>query len=311
MAKLRIHIQTLLGAVLLLAAGIAHAEQVITYYHVDASGTPVAKTDQAGNIIWRASHEPYGKTVGTEPEDGPAYTGHVSDASTGLIYAEQRYYDPGLGLFLSADPAAALEEPLTAFHRYRYANGNPYRFRDPDGRRSLEFRDPLALGCASDPKCAYALEGEDDSTWSQVKSRLGLSGDLTKNGNILDFGALFHDVVHPAMEMPAGKGLKVAGMGFFALKLGPAAGTLSGLGNIGSHGVVDSAMALNSATRWLGKGYAELAPGVYRSSDGLRQFRMTTADLKGAHATIGSHVHFEALDKTGKVVENLHLGIKP
>lgn len=68
---------------------------------------------------------------------------------------------------------------------------------------------------------------------------------------------------------------------------------------------------MNSGIKWLGKGYTEVAPGVYRSADGLRQFRMAASDLAGAHGTIGSHVHFEALNKAGNVVENLHLGVAP
>lgn len=30
-------------------------------------------------------------------EDGLGYTGHESDARTGLVYMQQRYYDPELG----------------------------------------------------------------------------------------------------------------------------------------------------------------------------------------------------------------------
>jgi hypothetical protein len=37
--------------------------------------------------------------------------------------------------------------------------------------------------------------------------------------------------------------------------------------------------ALRLAERILGKGYKEIAPGVYRSADGLKQFRMTDSDL--------------------------------
>lgn len=59
------------------------------------------------------------------------------------------------------------------------------------------------------------------------------------------------------------------------------AGSLRGLGNIGSRGTVDASVALNLGLRWLGKGYTEVAPGVYRSADGLRQFRMTASDLMG------------------------------
>ncbi|WP_148667899.1 RHS repeat-associated core domain-containing protein, partial [Mizugakiibacter sediminis] len=62
------------------------------------------------------------------------YTGHETDAATGLVYAQQRYYDPVLGRFLSADPVAANGGSGANFNRFRYADGNPYRYTDPDGR---------------------------------------------------------------------------------------------------------------------------------------------------------------------------------
>ena len=41
-------------------------------------------------------------------EDGPGYTGHVTDAATGLVYMQQRYYDPMIGQrLLSVDPVVA------------------------------------------------------------------------------------------------------------------------------------------------------------------------------------------------------------
>jgi hypothetical protein len=78
------------------------------------------------------------------------------------------------------------------------------------------------------------------------------------------------------------------------------------LKNIGG-GTATAEEALNAAEKWLGDGYKELDKGVYRSADGLRQFRMTTSDL--TDATQGAHVHFEALDANGKVVENSHVKI--
>lgn len=50
---------------------------------------------------------------------------------------QQRYYDPQFGAFLSVDPVTAYEQPVSQFHRYRYADNNPYKFVDPDGRQSL------------------------------------------------------------------------------------------------------------------------------------------------------------------------------
>lgn len=121
---------------LLSLAGAVAAQETVEYIHTDALGSPVAVSDAAGTVIERTVYEPYGPTVGAGPSDAPGYTGHVSDSATGLSYMQQRYMDPQLGAFLSVDPVTAHQKPVEQFSRYRYGNGNPYKFTDPDGRQS-------------------------------------------------------------------------------------------------------------------------------------------------------------------------------
>jgi len=104
------------------------------YQHTDALGTPLVVTGGNKAVVENSTYEPYGQLINTTPFDGPGYTGHVQDAITGLTYMQQRYYDPQLGIFLSVDPVTAYTDPVGQFHRYRYANGNPYTFIDLDGR---------------------------------------------------------------------------------------------------------------------------------------------------------------------------------
>ncbi|PJK07787.1 hypothetical protein CO610_08750 [Lysobacteraceae bacterium NML95-0200] len=106
----------------------------IEYLHNDARGSLIAKTNSSKAIIQTSQYEPYGRLVNRANNNRPGYTGHVQDSATGLTYMQQRYYDPQLGLFLSSDPVTAYGNPIGQFHRYRYANNNPYRFVDPDGR---------------------------------------------------------------------------------------------------------------------------------------------------------------------------------
>jgi RHS repeat-associated protein len=56
------------------------------------------------------------------------------DPLTGLTNMQQRYYDQGVGRFLSVDPVSASSINGGNFNRYWYANSNPYKFIDPDGR---------------------------------------------------------------------------------------------------------------------------------------------------------------------------------
>ena len=64
----------------------------------------------------------------------------------------QRYYDPAIGRFLSVDPVTAYSNPVGAFNRYWYANNNPYKFTDPDGRESACFS--TGYGCGLRPTTA-------------------------------------------------------------------------------------------------------------------------------------------------------------
>lgn len=110
----------------------------IKFQHTDALGSPIAVTDTAGQVVERTDYQPYGSPIG-KTVDGIGYTGHAMDGATGLTYMQQRYYDQDLGRFLSVDPVAADSVLAANFNRYWYANNNPYRFTDPDGRDGRLF----------------------------------------------------------------------------------------------------------------------------------------------------------------------------
>lgn len=142
-------------ALLALSLNASAFAATVEYIHTDGLGTPIAVTDASANVIERSEYEPYGRLINRPLTDGVGFTGHVQDVATGLTYMQQRYYDPILGLFLSTDPVTAYGSPVGQFHRYRYANNNPYRFKDPDGR-----------------KCATA-DGMDSCTFDDFKDRAG------------------------------------------------------------------------------------------------------------------------------------------
>ncbi len=139
---------TTAGCLLLCLGFVARAQTTITveYIHTDALGSPVAVTNEAGQVIERTQWEPYGAAIGKPAYDGPGYTGHVMDGATGLTYMQQRYYDPMIGRFLSVDPVTANSGTGANFNRYWYANNNPYKFTDPDGRESACFVNGVGCG---------------------------------------------------------------------------------------------------------------------------------------------------------------------
>lgn len=111
----------------------AHTDTV-TYVYTDLQNTPLAEADSAGNVIARYDYMPYGSLIAVNSPSGSGFTGHVTDTDTNLIYMQARYYDPSMGQFLGPDPLQTNAGINSHFNRYWYANSNPYKYIDPDGR---------------------------------------------------------------------------------------------------------------------------------------------------------------------------------
>jgi RHS repeat-associated protein len=119
---------------------VAAQTSTVTYFHNDLAGSPVAASDSSGTIIWRESYRPYGERLtnaSASQDNSQWYTGHRQDAESGLVYMGARHYDPLIGRFLSIDPAPFTESNPHSFNRYAYANNNPVKFVDPDGRAGV------------------------------------------------------------------------------------------------------------------------------------------------------------------------------
>lgn len=148
----------------------------IKFQHTDALGSPIAVTDTAGQVIERTDYQPYGSPIG-KTVDGIGYTGHAMDGATGLTYMQQRYYDQDLGRFLSVDPVAADSVLASNFNRYWYANNNPYRFTDPDGRSIV-----IPWGAVTEIAATRAAQA---GVISQLDSPLPGPGDVIATAVIL------------------------------------------------------------------------------------------------------------------------------
>lgn len=119
----------------------------------DANGSPLSATAANGTLLFKENYQPYGSQL-----NGTAvgytqrgFAGRTQDAPN-LIYMGGRYYNPFIGRFLSIDPKEADPSDLHSLNRYAYANNNPYRYVDPDGRSPLDLTffavDALKLGAA-------------------------------------------------------------------------------------------------------------------------------------------------------------------
>lgn len=160
-----------MAGIWLATAGNASAligEETI-YYHNDALGSPIIATDQGGSPLWREAYSPYGSRLLYESREKSCdagscvpiesiwdekhwYTGKLEETRTGIQYFGARWYEPELGRFLSVDPLQFRDDNAFSFNRYAYANGNPYRYIDPDGREvvqvGISVRLPKVFGWA-------------------------------------------------------------------------------------------------------------------------------------------------------------------
>jgi RHS repeat-associated protein len=100
----------------------------IEYYHTDYLGSSRIITDESGNKISSSDSYPFGFTL---HESGSVsdykFTGKELD-TTGLQYFGARYYDSSTGRFTQVDPVGS---------GYHYANNNPFRFVDPNGKEEF------------------------------------------------------------------------------------------------------------------------------------------------------------------------------
>jgi RHS repeat-associated protein len=114
--------------------------QTVTYFHNDIAGTPQVATNAAGAVVWKENYLPYGYRQVADPASSSNklwFTGKAYDPDTQLSYMGARYYMPLLGRFTGIDPVEFVPEQPHSFNRYAYANNNPYRYVDPDGRYAI------------------------------------------------------------------------------------------------------------------------------------------------------------------------------
>jgi RHS repeat-associated protein len=158
----------------------------ISYLHTDALGSPIAKTNASKVNIQPTKYEPYGLMLRPN-DDRVGFTGHLMDSASGLTYMQQRYYDPGVSRFLSVDPVTADANLGTNFNRYWYANNNPYRFTDPDGRYSCDgTKSQCGQVAAYRAKLGEAREGLQKGTdaYAKVDRAIGYLGEHNDDNGV-------------------------------------------------------------------------------------------------------------------------------
>jgi RHS repeat-associated protein len=125
---------------------LTNNSQTTRYHHTDLIQSAAVETNTSGIETLRTIRMPYGSPYDGQYREGPGYAGHVTDTGTNLTYMQQRYYDPVALRFLSTDPVDVSGTDGSNFNRYWYANDNPLRFVDPDGRDAADRAYGAAVG---------------------------------------------------------------------------------------------------------------------------------------------------------------------
>jgi RHS repeat-associated protein len=158
----------------------AAANETITFLHNDLAGSPMAATNLAGTAIWKEDYRPFGERQQNEAASSNQrqwFTGKPQDSETGFVYSGARYYDPVVGRFMGVDPAGLQNGNLHSFNRYAYANNNPYKFVDLDGRQpSLMWCFGGPFACAAGVGVAVVASAAIISGGSKSGDNSGMSG---------------------------------------------------------------------------------------------------------------------------------------
>ena len=131
----------LLCFLLIVSSSTLQAREFTIFFHNDVLGSPIIGTDEAGNVLGKENYSPFGERQIKDPAASGNtlwFAGKPQNESSGLSYFNARYYSPELGQFMSVDPVAPLEGNIYNFNRYAYANNNPYKYIDPDGRIPID-----------------------------------------------------------------------------------------------------------------------------------------------------------------------------
>ena len=198
-------------------------------------------------------------------------------------------------------------------NRYSYVNNNPLRYTDPSGHFAIAAA-PVGYWIAGVAATTLSTYLSTPQGQAVTKSTLNMAVTLTNTitnaitSSVLNIGkSLDSNIGKSSVSAPTTKGqpspqFKAPNPFERIAPLIPIADKSSK--NPTARATVNEALDIGQS--WLGTGYREIANGVFRSADKLRQLRMTDRDLKPVNDL--PHFNLETIGEDGRnAVQNLHL----
>ena len=114
------------------------------FYVKNLQGDIVSIVDESGTAIVNYSYDSWGRLLQIEGSKKDTigilnpfrYRGYYYDTETGMYYLKNRYYDPEIRRFISADTMEGITASMETLHNrnlYSYCNGNPLTRKDYNG----------------------------------------------------------------------------------------------------------------------------------------------------------------------------------
>ncbi|NMR26829.1 RHS repeat-associated core domain-containing protein [Pseudoalteromonas sp. NEC-BIFX-2020_015] len=172
----------------------------------------------------RQHSRPFGESI-EAPKDDVGYTGHKFDTDLGLSYMQARYYDPVIGRFYSNDPMDYIEQlakgdAVHGFNRYAYANNNPYKYTDPDGKDASLYPKDKAVADPSDvvkssPKFEFKLKATIENKMETVEQadKMESTKEAVTNTTLAVSSAALTFLAPPTAPYVTAAGIAVAATG--------------------------------------------------------------------------------------------------
>jgi len=170
-----------------------------SYFHADGLGSITSLSNSAGSIANTYTYDSFGKlTASTGSLVNPfQYTARESDTETGLYYYRARYYDPGVGRFISEDS----QEFWVGDNFYRYVSNRPSVAIDPSG---------LVTVIPLPPANIHTLPDIDPSCVSPTNPSGVTSGGCNKVGYSVDWTGCDSCTHTPSFTITLGGSIFVA-----------------------------------------------------------------------------------------------------
>mgnify|MGYP000203417016 CR=1 FL=1 len=254
------------------------------FYLQDELGSTIGLVDNKGKYVERYSYDEFGRPIKANSSQGIkktnnsfGFTGYQYDESTGLYFAQARYYMPEVGRFMSKDSYAGnIIEPLS-LNLYTYVKNNPVKYLDPSGYTYLSVEEANA-------KIAY---------WKAMYSL----GKVNNDKDMMDIASILAEVVRSKVNGDT-KGLIEVDQPISGLS------SIEGVNNCGERMYKSANDIIIDSTMYIAENYGFTNALIYAIASIAYQYYPGYCDLNvGAGYYVGGTGGIMYDSKTG----NLHL----